>query len=60
MSDHEPEDEDYARWGGENWNPPRCPHCESVVVGVTATGPFTIQASCGCYVTQQEARELRK
>ncbi|GAB3033225.1 hypothetical protein GCM10025298_22640 [Natronobiforma cellulositropha] len=51
--------EDVGRWGGEEWNPPRCPHCESVVVGVTAIGPETIQASCGCYLTQAEARDLR-
>ncbi|GAB3032288.1 hypothetical protein [Natronobiforma cellulositropha] len=51
--------EEYARWGGEEWNPPRCPHCESVVVGVTATGPYTIKASCGCFVTQEEAKNLR-
>ncbi|GAB3031064.1 hypothetical protein [Natronobiforma cellulositropha] len=42
------------------WKPPRCPHCESVVVGVTATGPDTIQASCGCWLTQAEARALRE
>ncbi|GAB3032577.1 hypothetical protein [Natronobiforma cellulositropha] len=52
--------EDVGRWGGENWNPPRCPHCESVVVGVTATGSDTIVASCGCYLTQAEARDLRR
>ncbi|GAB3028410.1 hypothetical protein [Natronobiforma cellulositropha] len=51
--------EEYGRWGGEEWNPPRCPHCESVVVGVTATGPFTIVASCGCYLSQNEAARLR-
>ncbi|GAB3027952.1 hypothetical protein [Natronobiforma cellulositropha] len=45
-------------WTLEGWHPPRCPHCESVVVGTTATGPCTIQASCGCYLTQAEARAL--
>ncbi|GAB3019361.1 hypothetical protein [Natronobiforma cellulositropha] len=52
--------EDLGRWGGEEWNPPRCPHRESVVVGVTATGPDTIVASCGCYLTQEEAAALRR